>query len=60
LNLTLVEPFFLSTRLAGAPSDCWDSIDFVHAPAKAFSMPFALDEGDFLRRGLQVNGLFLD
>ncbi len=39
----------------------WNKIiDFIHPPAKAFSMPFALEEGEFIKRGLQVNGLLLD
>jgi hypothetical protein len=35
-------------------------INFVHAPAKAFAMPVALEAEDFLKRGVQVAGLLFD
>jgi hypothetical protein len=35
-------------------------INFVHAPAKAFAMPVALQAEDFLKRGVQVAGLLMD
>jgi hypothetical protein len=39
----------------------WNKIiHFVHAPAKAFATPFQIEDGEFVRRGVQVNGLLLD
>lgn len=49
------------TKLKTPDLDLWTKIiTFASHPKKAFSMPFALPEDEFIRRCANVNGLLLD